>query len=84
MQEERAAFEKVKVRKSTPAAYEEVTLQSFRCDPKWPVCLFDFTFKNKTPEFLCYKTGPDSFDQLIVANHFSKPSDENKEEIIKP
>ena len=52
-------------------AYEEVTLQSFNCDPNWPVCLFDFTFKNKMPEFFCFKIGNKTLDNYITDwNHF--------------
>jgi len=31
----------------------------FNCDTRWPLCLFDFTYKNKIPEFLCFRTSKD-------------------------
>ena len=41
----------------------------FNCDPKWPICLFDFTYKNKVPNHLCFKVGGDLTD-LIKDNYF--------------
>lgn len=26
-------------------------MKTFNCDPDWPICLFDFTYKNKSNEF---------------------------------
>jgi hypothetical protein len=31
-------------------------VEALTCDHKWPVCLFDFTYKNKVPEFFVFKT----------------------------
>ena len=31
------------------------------CDKKWPVCLFDFTYKNKVPEFFAFRVTPNSY-----------------------
>lgn len=27
----------------------------YNCNPDWPVCLYDFTFKNRNPNFFTYK-----------------------------
>ena len=31
----------------------------FNCDQKWQVCLFDFTYKNKIPQYLCFRASND-------------------------
>lgn len=41
----------------------------FDCDPKWPICLFDFTYKNKVPHYLCFKVGGD-LRSFIKDNYF--------------
>ena len=28
--------------------------EKLSCNHKWPVCLFDFTYKNKIPEYFIY------------------------------
>lgn len=43
----------------------------FSCDKKWPVCLFDFTLKQKMPNFFVFKVQP-RLDSLIRENHFDK------------
>lgn len=35
--------------------YERDLMQIFDCDPEWPLCLFDFTFKNKIPTYTCLR-----------------------------
>lgn len=41
----------------------------FNCDPKWPICLFDFTYKNKVPNFFCFRVRAD-LSSFIVADYF--------------
>lgn len=36
--------------------YENEVMKVFNCDPEWPLCLFDFTYKNKIPQFLCFRS----------------------------
>ena len=31
----------------------------YKCNPEWPVCLYDFTFKNRNPNFFSYKVKKD-------------------------
>jgi hypothetical protein len=38
------------------------------CDKSWPVCLFDFTYKNKIPEFFVFRTDSRSIE--IKENYF--------------
>ena len=30
-------------------------MEIYNCDPKWPVCIFDFTFKNINPKYVTFK-----------------------------
>jgi hypothetical protein len=40
--------------------YENEVMKVFNCCPgEWPLCLFDFTYKNKIPQFLCFRTSSD-------------------------
>lgn len=36
--------------------YENEVMKIFNCDVSWPLCLYDFTYKNKIPQFLCFRT----------------------------
>jgi hypothetical protein len=36
--------------------YEEAIVNHFNCDPKWPVCLYDFTYKNLCENYFVYRT----------------------------
>lgn len=36
-------------------------LEALRCDKKWPVCLFDFTYKNKVPEYFAFRVDSTSY-----------------------
>lgn len=39
--------------------YERDLMQIFNCDTQWPVCLYDFSFKNKNPTYLCLRVAND-------------------------
>jgi hypothetical protein len=39
--------------------YERDLMKIFNCNPEWPVCLFDFTAKNKNPTFIELKVSRD-------------------------
>ena len=43
----------------------------YRCDPKWPVCLFDFTFRNLNPQFNTYRVEA-NLDNFVRNNYFSR------------
>jgi hypothetical protein len=35
---------------------EDDLMSTFNCDPQqWPICLFDFTYKNRIPTYLTFK-----------------------------
>jgi hypothetical protein len=44
------------------------SIEALRCDKNWPVCLFDFTYKNKVPEYFVFRV--DSSKYQIMNNHF--------------
>lgn len=39
--------------------YEQDLMKIWNCDPKWPVCLYDFSFKNKNPTYLAFRVEKD-------------------------
>ncbi|CDW83411.1 gtpase-activating protein [Stylonychia lemnae] len=48
----------------------------FHCDPKWPVCLYDYTYKNKIPNYLCFKIASE-LTQFIKTDYFYPNQNEN-------
>ena len=41
-----------------PKSMEEIQrdlINKFDCNPEWPICMFDFTYKNKVPTSFCFK-----------------------------
>ena len=34
-------------------------ISRFDCNPQWPICLFDFTYKNKVPQYFAFRTNED-------------------------
>jgi hypothetical protein len=38
---------------------EQNLMSIYKCNPEWPVCLYDFTFKNRNPNFFSYKVKKD-------------------------
>lgn len=51
--------------------FEKELMSIFNCDPDWPICLFDFTFKNKLPTYLCFKVKND-MNKYIIDNYFDE------------
>jgi len=42
----------------------------FNCDAEhWPICLYDFTYKNKIPQYLSFRTQTD-LSLLLKENYF--------------
>ena len=35
--------------------FEQNVMNYFKCDRSWQLCLYDFTFKNRIPQFLVFK-----------------------------
>lgn len=38
-------------------AYERDLMEIFNCNTEWPICLFDFTAKNKNPTYISLRVG---------------------------
>ncbi|CDW73574.1 tbc1 domain family member 2a-like [Stylonychia lemnae] len=49
--------------------YEQELMKIFNCNTKWPICLFDFTYKNKIPQFLCFRTSTNP--PVIIEEYFN-------------
>jgi hypothetical protein len=43
-------------------------MKIFNCDTEWPLCLYDFTYKNKIPQYLCFRTSSDP--PYIIEEYF--------------
>ena len=41
----------------------------FNCDIRWPVCLYDFTFKDKIPSQLAFRLG-DNLSEYVFDGYF--------------
>jgi hypothetical protein len=50
--------------------YENEVMKIFNCDTQWPVCLYDFTYKNKIPQYLCFRT---SYDPPFIIEEYFYP-----------
>ena len=44
-------------------------VEALTCDRRWPVCLFDFTIKNRVPEYFAFRVDQSAY--TIIENHFS-------------
>ena len=64
--------------------YERDLMRMFNCSPDWPVCLYDFTFKNKNPSYLVFRVAGDltefAFEEYFFSDfdHISLQSEEYK------
>jgi len=45
--------------------FEEKAVQCFKCNPSWPICLYDFTFKNLYVHHFHFKPKEDVKDLFI-------------------
>lgn len=43
-------------------------IEALKCNHKWPVCLFDFTYKNKVPEYFSFRVETSRYE--IIQDHF--------------
>lgn len=53
--------------------FEKDLMQIFTCNPEWPICLFDFTFKNKVPNFFNFRIKK-CLNKCIIDNYFTDES----------
>jgi len=49
---------------------EENIIQRLYCDPRWSVCLLDFTYKNKISDYFVFRVARESWN--IVENYFGE------------
>lgn len=45
----------------------------YNCKPEWPICLFDFTFKNKCPTYFCFRVKKPLSDYVVEDYFFAAP-----------
>lgn len=62
-------------------------IQRFDCKPSWPICLFDFTYKNKVPQYFAFRTNDDLTksqieDYFKAPNSVSKKKEEVKQQAV--
>ena len=48
--------------------YENEVMKIFNCNLNWPICLYDFTYKNKIPQYLCFRTSNNP--PVIIEDYF--------------
>ena len=44
-------------------------MKFYKCDPSWPVCLYDFTFRNLNPQFNTYRVNS-KLDSFVIDDYF--------------
>ena len=49
---------------------ENDIMKIFRCDPAWPVCLYDFAYKNKIPRYFCFRVKA-QLTSLLISDYFN-------------
>ena len=55
----------------------------YHCDPNWPICLFDFTFKNLCPKYVAFRVEK-TLDILLIEDHFYNIDDiEAQQNLLK-
>ena len=50
--------------------YEKALMKIFECKAEWPICLFDFSYKNKCPTYFCFRVGHD-LGSYVIDDYFS-------------
>jgi len=53
----------------------------YNCNPDWPVCIFDFTFKNRNPNFLTFKVKRGLSD-YIIPNYFQATAEPQLDKVL--
>ena len=57
-------------------------MRTFNCDPTWPICLFDFTYKNKSNEFQTMRCRH-HLRNYVVENYFTwQGVDKSKQSLL--
>ena len=50
--------------------FERELMEIFCCDKNWPICLYDFTYKNRIPHYLSFRVDRD-LKKFVIENHFA-------------
>ena len=48
---------------------ETALMKTFNCNPEWPICLYDFTYKNKSNEYQSMRL-KNRLSHYVVDNYF--------------
>ena len=43
----------------------------YKCNPQWPICLYDFSFRNLNPKFVAFRVEA-NFNTFVIDNYFSR------------
>lgn len=49
-------------------------INRFDCNQTWPICMFDFTYKNKVPHYFVFKVDGNLTSNIRVEDYFSNKS----------
>lgn len=66
-----AVLEAIRISAQGMDKYERDLMKIFNCNPDWPVCLFDFSFKNKNPSQIAFKVAGDLREYIFEEYYFS-------------
>jgi hypothetical protein len=56
---------------SSIGVYEKQLMTVYHCNPEWPVCLYDFSFKNRVPNYFCLKVKK-PLTSFIIPQYFGE------------
>ena len=57
-------------------------MKYYKCDPSWPICLYDFTHRNLNPKFNTLKVAK-PLNSYVVEEHFSQQKLSRKNPVYK-
>ena len=61
---------------------ETELMQIFDCDPNWPICLYDFTFKNRNHKYISMRCR-ESLNDYVYDNYFDQKTGLNTKAKLK-
>lgn len=53
-------------------------MQFFNCNPEWPICLYDFSFRNKCPTYFAFRVGKPLASYVIDDYFYGSDQDNPK------
>ena len=54
--------------------FEQDLMSIYNCDSSWPICLFDFTFKNQCPKYVAFRVQK-ALDTFVIDDYFHPESE---------